>query len=346
MNNVSPISNIVMEYIQIMPEAYQPTDDEKKLLARFALEGTVHLWTVKDKIAFIALVNKRAGLPFGTIGLIRTEYNSKGETIIKEIPYASRQTTVELGKVNKISVHILEKDIKLGDYALFQARATDIDSGRQVDATGCCALVNQYGPLKMDAQANKIMHAETKAKRRATLEICGLAFLDDTEVDDMENTVKLELDDKAGDVVSTDATTKQEAPKGNGKPAPAPKSPAPPAAETAPPASPQDSPASTASSEEATTTAKAQTSVVPIPKRYAGNPLFEGDENAIVADKAHVDFIVNGCKVDCGWDGPTMSKWLLDTFGVRAANMKETLTLATFKRIMTGVDTALTSAGR
>ena len=41
--------------------------------------------------------------------------------------------------------------------------------------------------LKGEALANAMMKAETKAKRRATLSICGLALLDELEVETIPN---------------------------------------------------------------------------------------------------------------------------------------------------------------
>jgi hypothetical protein len=46
-------------------------------------------------------------------------------------------------------------------------------------AKGAVSLVG----LRGEALANAIMKAETKAKRRATLSICGLGFLDETEIE-------------------------------------------------------------------------------------------------------------------------------------------------------------------
>lgn len=206
-----------------MPEAYEPTLEEKKLLAAFALNKDVSSWDNGSKIQFIALVNKKAGLPFGTIGLLRTVskkcINGVWEEIPKEVPYADRQTTVELGAQRKVSVQLIERDIIPASHALFVARATDVDSGRYVDATGVCALTDNKGALTGDKFANKIMHAETKAKRRATLELCGLGFLDESETESMEGVSKVELE--APQAVSGDATTspktEPQQPKGNGK---------------------------------------------------------------------------------------------------------------------------------
>jgi len=51
--------------------------------------------------------------------------------------------------------------------------------GRQDASTGAVCIKN----LKGDDLANAIMKAETKAKRRATLSICGLGILDESETD-------------------------------------------------------------------------------------------------------------------------------------------------------------------
>jgi hypothetical protein len=54
-------------------------------------------------------------------------------------------------------------------------------AGRTDIARGAVTLQG----LKGEALANAIMKTETKAKRRATLSICGLGFLDETEIEDM-----------------------------------------------------------------------------------------------------------------------------------------------------------------
>ena len=44
--------------------------------------------------------------------------------------------------------------------------------------------------LTGDALANALMKAETKAKRRATLSLCGLGFLDETEIETIPEKAK------------------------------------------------------------------------------------------------------------------------------------------------------------
>ena len=61
-------------------------------------------------------------------------------------------------------------------------RARELVARRSVmedESTGAVTV----GDLKGDALANALMKAETKAKRRVTLSIAGLGWLDETELD-------------------------------------------------------------------------------------------------------------------------------------------------------------------
>jgi hypothetical protein len=359
-----------------MLKAYEPTNEEKVLLAKYAINKDCVEWSDVDKVRFIACINKKAGLPFGTLGLLRTEsnknFNGTWVKVPKEVIYADRQTTVELGRVNNIDVKLLERDIQLDKYALFVARATDLDTGRGVDATGVCALVKKNAPMDMEGQANKIMHAETKAKRRATLEACGLGFLDDSEIDSIEGAAKVQL--SAPDAVSEGATTPKPSTgeslpsKGNGKastspatttgttPAPAPQAPAASAADSpsesvgnnAAPEPQAEAPKEQAAAEPAASSPSTD-AVIPVAARYASNELMIGgpaDGELVGADARYLKFIIDECTKTVGWDVPTMSQWLKDAYGLTNSNKKEVLTFGMFKLIMNTIDGVLTKAGR
>lgn len=62
------------------------------------------------------------------------------------------------------------------------AQAT-LPQGRCDESIGAVSIAGLQG----EALANAVMKAETKSKRRVTLSICGLAFLDETEVDSIPN---------------------------------------------------------------------------------------------------------------------------------------------------------------
>jgi len=91
--------------------------------------------------------------------------------------YALRDCTDQLRRIHGISIYITNRE-KMGDIYIVTARAKD-RSGREDESTGAVAI----GNLKGDALANALMKAETKAKRRVTLSIAGLGWLDETELE-------------------------------------------------------------------------------------------------------------------------------------------------------------------
>lgn len=97
----------------------------------------------------------------------------------KLVLYAKRDATDQLRKIHKVSIKITSRE-KIGDVYVVTARASMPD-GREDESTGAVALSN----LKGEALANLYLKAETKAKRRVTLSICGMGFLDESEVNDI-----------------------------------------------------------------------------------------------------------------------------------------------------------------
>lgn len=99
----------------------------------------------------------------------------------KLVLYAKKDATDQLRRANGVSITKLERDRIEGVYTV-TAYAQD-KSGRTDSSIGA---VNVEG-LKGDMLANALMKAETKAKRRVTLSICGLGMLDETEVETIPN---------------------------------------------------------------------------------------------------------------------------------------------------------------
>jgi hypothetical protein len=91
--------------------------------------------------------------------------------------YALRDCADQLRRLHGISIYIASRE-KMSDIYVVTARAKD-RTGREDESTGAVPL----GNLKGDALANALMKAETKAKRRVTLSIAGLGWLDETELD-------------------------------------------------------------------------------------------------------------------------------------------------------------------
>lgn len=91
--------------------------------------------------------------------------------------YALRSATDQLRSLYKVSVVELVESEKDGVF-IVTAKVQN-GEGRTDMAKGAVTI----GSLKGDALANALMKCETKAKRRATLSICGLGFLDEMELE-------------------------------------------------------------------------------------------------------------------------------------------------------------------
>jgi len=100
--------------------------------------------------------------------------------------YARKDCTDQLRMIHNVSVSDLTETEREGVFVV-TAKVMN-GSGRTDMAKGA---VNIAG-LKGEALANALMKAETKAKRRATLSICGLGMLDELEVEDIPKEARRE----------------------------------------------------------------------------------------------------------------------------------------------------------
>lgn len=94
--------------------------------------------------------------------------------------YARKAATDQLRQIHHVSVRISDRQ-KLEELYVVTAQAKTPD-GREDENIGAVDIKG----LRGEALANAMMKAETKAKRRVTLSICGLSFLDESEVQDVE----------------------------------------------------------------------------------------------------------------------------------------------------------------
>src|SRR3990167_3889414 len=122
--------------------------------------------------------------------------------------YALKDATEQLRKLHSVSITEVTSQ-RFDDVFVVTAKAQD-KTGRTDAATGAVAI----GNLKGEALANALMKAETKAKRRATLSICGLGMLDETEAESIPAAVsviatpaKIALPAGAVQIVAVQGTT-------------------------------------------------------------------------------------------------------------------------------------------
>ena len=132
--------------------------------------------------------------------------------------YARKDCTDQLRSIHGVSIELVERQ-EIGGCYVVRARATN-GYGRTDEATGAVPIEKENGswetnargkryfkgdgtfsPLRGEDLANAMMKAETKAKRRVTLSICGLGFLDETEIDTIPaNAVRIDQNKRVQDV--------------------------------------------------------------------------------------------------------------------------------------------------
>ena len=164
------------------------------LLEQVVIQGDLSKLQPRERVEYYRRVCESVGLnpltkPFEYITL-----NGKLRL------YALRDATDQLRKINGVSIQIAAREIVEGCY-IVTARATDKTS-RQDEAIGAVPIDS----LKGEARSNAMMKAETKAKRRVTLSICGMGWLDESEVDSIPSARPATFSDEAE--VVTDETLK------------------------------------------------------------------------------------------------------------------------------------------
>ena len=110
------------------------------------------------------------------------------------ILYALKDATDQLRRIHEISLSVISREVINGVY-IVTARAT-MPGGRSDESTGAVFVDG----LKGEMLANAYMKSETKAKRRVTLSIVGLGWLDETEVSAIPDARRVNIDTETGEI--------------------------------------------------------------------------------------------------------------------------------------------------
>ena len=119
----------------------------------------------------------------------------------KMILYARKDATDQLRRIHNIDLSISSREIISGVY-IVTAKAT-MPGGRSDESTGAVFIDG----IKGEPLANTYMKAETKAKRRVTLSIVGLGWLDESEVSSIPDAQQVGVDTETGELTEEEPTT-------------------------------------------------------------------------------------------------------------------------------------------
>ena len=154
--------------------AVAPPTVDPAIVSKVLLSGDLRQLSDAQKVSYYHRVCESVGLnpltqPFAYLVLSG-----------KEVLYARREATEQLRRLHGVSLTIAGREL-VEDVYVVTARAA-LPNGRTDESIGAVPIAG----LKGEARANAMMKAETKAKRRVTLAICGLGLLDESEVESID----------------------------------------------------------------------------------------------------------------------------------------------------------------
>jgi len=162
------------------------TTTAAEIVEQVVVQGDLAKLSAQERATYYARVCESLGLnpltrPFAYITL-------NGHLTL----YARKDATDQLRTLRKISVTITSRE-RMDDLYVVVARAKT-PSGRTDESIGAVGTKGLAG----DRLANALMKAETKAKRRVTLSICGLGWTDGTEIDTIPDAQPVDVDVATG----------------------------------------------------------------------------------------------------------------------------------------------------
>lgn len=170
-------TSALTNHVQEDALAFIESPDPKSLEQVLAM-GNLSSLTSSQRLQFLAAVCRSVGLnpltrPFEFM-------NIDGKLTI----YAKKDCTEQLRQIHNVSIpkEFISTNITEGVYVV--TVTAFLPSGRSDTDVGAVSIMG----LKGKDLSNAIMKGFTKAKRRVTLSICGLGFMDESEVEDAQNT--------------------------------------------------------------------------------------------------------------------------------------------------------------
>jgi hypothetical protein len=194
--------------VVIAPAPVSITERRDEIAEKAILQGNLYdLTSAAERVNHYLAVCQSLGLnpftkPFDYLELD----GPKGDKVLTL--YAKRDAAEQLRKMHGVSIRIVKRQTV--ESAPHRHRAGDHPDGRTDEAIGAVPIGKEgasgrtsgtasatssatarFVPPAPNDLANALMKAETKAKRRVTLSICGLGFMDETEIETVKSAPRL-----------------------------------------------------------------------------------------------------------------------------------------------------------
>jgi len=166
-------------------QALTTRDDTWAVMEKVVMNNDLSKLTAKERVAYVRSLSESLGINPLTQPFQYIDLRNNGKLSL----YATKNAAEQLRKNNGVSIDKIEKEI-VNDTYVVTIYGHDGD-GRTDSDMGAVAIKGLSG----DALVNAMLKAITKAKRRFTLSICGLGFLDETEVETIREARHVRVDE-------------------------------------------------------------------------------------------------------------------------------------------------------
>ena len=164
-------------------------NDAYSIMENVVADGDLSKLSPKQRVEYYHRTCESLGLNPLTRPLEYQRFNGK------VVLYARKEASEQLRFIHKVSIYKMEKETFDGVFVVTAyARTGD---GKEDISTGAVPIAN----LKGEALANAFMKAETKAKRRVTLSVCGMGFLDENEVNTIPGSKPVDVNFETGEII-------------------------------------------------------------------------------------------------------------------------------------------------
>jgi hypothetical protein len=155
------------------------------------IAGDLSKLSPEDRVMYYKRVCDSLGLNYLTQPLAYLVLNQR------LVLYCKRDAADQLRRIHKVSITGTSQ-IVMDGVLVVTAKAMN-GEGRTDEEIGAVSIVG----LKGGELANALMKAHTKAKRRVTLSLCGLGWLDETEIDTIPQAKPVTVNVETGEIANS-----------------------------------------------------------------------------------------------------------------------------------------------